>query len=142
MPPQFCPISFTLFPSIRKGGKTYSILMHIRENSDTSSGGIDHGRSSLLSCVPMTSIIRPHGCWLMHFRQVLLSSIPPAPPSAEMQPTPFIIPLLCSPPFPSSFPPLHHLCPSLCPLSHLSFPPPLLPSCFPNISLSLFIPLP
>lgn len=77
MPPQFCPISFTLFLSIKRGGKkTYSILMHIRGNSDTSSGGIDHRQSPIPRCMPMTSIIRPQGCWPMYSRQAPLSSTP------------------------------------------------------------------
>lgn len=140
MPLQFCPISFTLFPSIKWGGKTYSILMHIGENSDTSSGGIDHRQSPLLSCVPMTSIIRPHGCWLMHSRQVLLSS---TSPSISDHPLFIILLLSCSPPL-------------LCFNTYMSipvpsFPPPLLspfilfllpslPSCFPYISVPYSFP--
>lgn len=120
MPLQFCPISFTLFPSIKRGGKTYSILMHIRENSDTSSGGIDHSQSPLPSYVPMTSIIRPRSCWLMHSRQVVQSSAP----------TP-------SPPSPSPTTPFHHLWAVLSPFSVLSLllyhlytlPPPPFPPC-------------
>lgn len=69
MPLQFCPISFTLFPLIKRGGKTYSFLMHIRANSDTSSGVIDHIQSPLPSTVPMSSIIRPHSFWFMLSRQ-------------------------------------------------------------------------
>lgn len=64
-----CPYNFAQLVShssyrLNGGGKTYSILMHIRENSDTSSGGIDHSQSPLPNRVPMTSIIRPHSCWL------------------------------------------------------------------------------
>lgn len=76
-----CPHNFAQLVShssyrLKEEKKTYSILMHIRENSDTSSGGIDHSQSPLQRCMPMTSIIRPHGCWLMHSRQALLSSTP------------------------------------------------------------------
>lgn len=64
-----CPYNFAQLVShssyrLSGGGKTYSILMHIRENSDTSSGGIDHSQPPLPNRVPMTSIIRPHSCWL------------------------------------------------------------------------------
>lgn len=143
MPLQFCPISFTLFPSIKRGGKTYSILMHIRGNSDTSSGGIDHSQPSLQSCMPMTSIIRPHGCWLMHSRQVLLSS---TPTHQHLRPPPSSSYCFFSPPFPV---------PSLlCFITYVHSPalspPPLLPTSFPHslphsplVSLhfcSLFIP--
>lgn len=135
MPLQFCPISFTLFPSIKRGGKTYSILMHIRGNSDTSSGGIDYSQPPLQSCMPMTSIIRPHGCWLMHSRQVLLSSPPPQhlrPSSSYCFALPLSGPpsLLCfityvhssalsPPPSPTSLPPLWFLYIS----APYSFPP-------------------
>lgn len=139
MPLQFCPISFTLFPSIKRGGKTYSILMHIRGNSDTSSGGIDHSQSPLLSCVPMTSIIRPHGCCLMHYRQVLLSPPPPQPRSPTISNRPrssshcFALPLAC-PLFLLSFITYVH--------SFAASPPPLLPpsSLLPSPLVSLHIP--
>lgn len=137
-----CPCNFAQLVShssyrLNEGKKTYSILMHIRGNSDTSSGGIDHSQPPLQRCMPMTSIIRPHGCWLMHSRQALLSSTPLRLP-------PFIISLLCSPPFLSSLSPLvHHLYPFLCSFlphvpSHIHS---LLPS--PLVSLlfcSFFIP--
>lgn len=141
MPLQFCPISFTLFPSIKWGGKTYSILMHIRGISDTSSGGIDHSQSALTSYVPVTSIIRPRGCWLMQFRQVLLSSTSLTP--KHFQP-PLFITLPSFPPFLSCPSPLlHHLCPLLCPFSPTS-PPTLIPVLFPpflfpHISVLFFI---
>lgn len=133
-----CPCNFAQLVShssyrLNEGKKTYSILMHIRGNSDTSSGGIDHSQPPLQRCMPMTSIIRPHGCWLMHSRQALLSSTPlraaPTTPlhhlTTLLSPFPVLplsfgaspisIPLLFSPP-----PPLAH-----------SFPPSL-PPCFPT----------
>lgn len=120
MPPQFCPISFTLFLLIKRGGKTYSILMHIRENSDTSSGGIDHSQPPLPNHVPMTSIIRPHSCWLMHSRQVPLSSAPTPITTLFHHRTAFLSPFL----FPPSFA-LSPIClPHLPSHSHSpSFPP-------------------
>lgn len=129
MPLQFCPISFTLFPSIKWGGKTYSILMHIRGISGTSSGGIDHGQSAFTSYVPVTSIIRPRSCRLMQSRQVLLSS---TPPSISNLPSLFIISVRC---FPSSRPCLalllHYLCPLLCPVFFSAYPPTHIPVLFP-----------
>lgn len=76
-----CPCNFAQLVShsshrLKKGKKTYSILMHIRGSSDTSSGGIDHRHWPSPRCVPMTSIIRPHGCWPMHSRQAPQSSTP------------------------------------------------------------------
>lgn len=98
-----CPCNFAQLVShssywLKKERKTYSILMHIRGNSDTSSAGIDHSLSRLQRCMPMTSIIRPHSCWLMHSRQARPSSAP----SEQLWLTPFIISLLYSHPFLSS----------------------------------------
>lgn len=104
MPLQFCPISFTLFPLIKRGGKTYSFLMHIRANSDTSSGVIDHIQSPLPSTVPMSSIIRPHSFWFMLSRQHCCHQFPTTTLQASHpqhhQPPPssshcFTIPLPC-----------------------------------------------
>lgn len=76
-----CPSNFAQLVShfshrLKKEKKTYSILMHIRGNSDTSSGGIDHRHSPSPRRMPMTSIIRPHGCWPMCSRRAPLSSTP------------------------------------------------------------------
>lgn len=135
MPLQFCPISFTLFPSIKRGGKTYSILMHIRGISGTSSGGIDHSQSAFTSYVPVTSIIRPHSCWLMQSRQVLLSSTPPSISNHPCSSSQWLAP---SPFLPCLFTLLHYLCPLLCPFFPTYSPTlipvlfPSLPSCFPT----------
>lgn len=123
MPQQFCPISFTLFPSIKWEGKTYSILMHIRGTQTPHQVVlITASRPYRAVCQwppsldPMASgLCTPDKCCCHQ---------PPKP----LRPPPFIIPLLCSTHFLSSLSPvLHHLCPFLCPFSPPSFPPLLFP---------------
>lgn len=128
-----CPCNFAQLVShsshrLKEEKKTYSILMHIRGNSDTSSGGIDHRHSPSPRCMPMTSIIRLRGCWPMHSRQA------PSvinPPSEQLRLTPFIIQLLYSPFF---HPPSLLWCITYIsnPLPFPPAPPPSIPPCFPT----------
>lgn len=107
--------------------------MHIRGNSDTSSGGIDHRQSPIPRCMPMTSIIRPQGCWPMYSRQAPLSSTP----FRAAMTYPLHHPAtLRSPFFPSFLSPLvHHLYIQSCALSSPAAAPPSIPPLFPNISV-------
>lgn len=113
--------------------------MHIRGNSDTSSGGIDHSQSPLPSSVPMSSIIRPRAAGLctpdkccchphpQHLRPPLSSSHCSG------------IPLSCPPFLPSFITYVHPPAPSP-PTSLHSPPPPCPPLLFPYISLPYSFP--
>lgn len=150
-----CPCNFAQLVShsshrLKEGKKTYSILMHIRGSSDTSSGGIDHRHWPSPRCVPMTSIIRPHGCWPMYSRQAPRSSTPfRAAPTNPLHHTATFL----SPFFFPSFLPLSFsassiypiLCPFLSLLLLLLLPAPLfpyisVPSSFPPVIRSRWPP--
>lgn len=109
--------------------------MHIRENSDTSSGGIDHRHWPSSRCMPMTSIIRPHGCWPMYSRQAPRSSTPFR--AATTNPLHHTATLLSHFLPPSSLSPLvHHLYIQSSALSSLSSSSSFLPApLFPYISV-------
>lgn len=148
MPPQFCPISLTLFPSIkREGGKNiFRFDAHQRGTRTPHQVVLITAIRPSQRCMPMTSIIRPHGCRLMHSRQAPLSSTPlresltSAPPPHPR----FTVSVLCSPsfpvlPFPFGASPTPH--PRLCPF----LPPPLfsyihVPSSFPPVIRSWWPP--
>lgn len=107
--------------------------MHIRGNSDTSSGGIDHRQSPISRCMPMTSIIKPHGCWPMYSRQAPLISTPNQP---QLRLTPSSSSYFTFTFFPSFLSPLVHplymqSSALSSPTTASSFHPPL----FPNISV-------
>lgn len=108
MPPQFCPISFTLFPSIKRGGgkNIFRFDAHQRGTQTPHQVVLITAIRPSQRCMPMTSIIRPHGCRLMHSRQAPLSSTP-------------LRESLTRPPFP--FPPPFHRLSTL--LSLFSCPP-------------------
>lgn len=145
-----CPCNFAQLVSHsshrlnEKKKKTYSVLIHIRWNSDTSSGGIDHSHSPLQRCMPMTSIIRPPrlmACAL----QTSTAVINPPPSSYKYHPLSsscyFALPPFCPPsllwyityiqssaPFSPTFPPVF-ISSFQCPL----FPYISVPSSFPPV---------
>lgn len=141
MPPQFCPISFTLFPSIKQGGEKniFRFDAHQRGTQTPHQVVLITAIRPSQRCMPMTSIIRPHGCRLMHSRQALLSSTPlreslTSPPSLSL---PFhrlntLLALFSCPPLPLWCIHLPHIHSS----ALFSLPP-----CFPTFMFLLHFPL-